>query len=87
MFAGTDACVSPILSIEEAPSHAHATARDAFVSVDGTVQPAPAPRFGRTPPAAPGPAPAPGADTEDVLTQLGYDEEARRDLRSTGAVS
>jgi alpha-methylacyl-CoA racemase len=70
-FAGTDACVSPVLSPEEAPVHPHAVARDSFTEVGGLVQPAPAPRFGRTATAKPGPPPLPGADTDGVLTELG----------------
>jgi alpha-methylacyl-CoA racemase len=53
VFAGVDACVAPVLSPAEAPDHPHNRARQAFVEVDGLTQPAPAPRFGRTPPAPP----------------------------------
>ncbi len=53
VFAGTDACVAPVLAPAEAPDHPHNRARQAFVEVDGHAQPAPAPRFGRTPPAPP----------------------------------
>ncbi len=48
-FDGTDACVTPVLSLEEAETHRQAAARGSFVAVDGVVQPAPAPRFFRTP--------------------------------------
>ncbi len=48
VFAGTDACVTPVLSIGEAPRHAHSRERQSFVTVDGIEQPAPAPRFSRT---------------------------------------
>jgi alpha-methylacyl-CoA racemase len=48
-FAGRDACVAPVLTFSEALAHPHALARDAFVEIDGVAQPAPAPRFGRTP--------------------------------------
>jgi alpha-methylacyl-CoA racemase len=58
VFSGVDACVAPVLSPSEAPSSPQAQARGSFVSVDGLVQPAPAPRFSRTPAAAPEP-PAP----------------------------
>jgi alpha-methylacyl-CoA racemase len=58
VFSGLDACVAPVLSPAEAPSSAQARARNAFVSVDGLVQPAPAPRFSRTPADPPDP-PAP----------------------------
>ncbi|GIF05636.1 CaiB/BaiF CoA transferase family protein [Actinoplanes siamensis] len=53
VFAGLDACVSPVLTPAEAPAHPHNRARDAFVEVDGVPQPAPAPRFSRTPAAVP----------------------------------
>ena len=48
-FSGTDACVAPVLSLAEAPGHPHNQARGTFIEVDGVVQPAPAPRFSRTP--------------------------------------
>ena len=53
IFDGLDACVSPVLSLSEAPSHPHNQARNAFVKIDGVVQPAPAPRLQRTPAATP----------------------------------
>ena len=52
LFEGYDACVAPVLSIEESLSHPHFLARESFVTVDGLTQPAPAPRFSRTPSAA-----------------------------------
>lgn len=48
-FAGTDACVTPVLDWTEAPRHPHLQARGTFVDIDGVVQPAPAPRFSATP--------------------------------------
>ena len=54
LFAGTDACLAPVLTLEEAPSHPHNEARAAFVNANGVPQPAPAPRFSRS--AAPSPA-------------------------------
>lgn len=83
-FAGTDACVAPVLSLREAPAHPHLAARGTFVTVDGVVQPAPAPRFGPAAGAGPGAdgtpfrarrpgriAPA-GAHTRAVLTDSGF---------------
>jgi crotonobetainyl-CoA:carnitine CoA-transferase CaiB-like acyl-CoA transferase len=55
VFEGTDACVSPVLDFDEAPRHPHALSRSSFVEVDGVVQPAPAPRFSRTPAGLPTP--------------------------------
>jgi alpha-methylacyl-CoA racemase len=49
LLEGTDACVAPVLNLEEAPKHVHNLARETFIEVDGTIQPAPAPRFSRTP--------------------------------------
>lgn len=56
LLEGSDACFAPVLSLAEAPDHPHMRAREAFVEVDGITQPAPAPRFSRTSPAAPQPA-------------------------------
>ena len=69
---GTDACFAPVLSISEAPLHAHAQARGAFITLDGVVQPAPAPRFGRSVPDAPRPTPQVGQHTEEVLAEAGF---------------
>ncbi|MEU4242890.1 CaiB/BaiF CoA-transferase family protein [Actinoplanes sp. NPDC026619] len=65
VFAGTDACVAPVLTPFEAPDHPHNRARGSFAEIGGVVQPVPAPRFGRTPP----PIPAPLAETtvDEVL--------------------
>jgi alpha-methylacyl-CoA racemase len=65
VFAGIDACVAPVLDPAEAPWHPHNRFRNAFVEVDGLVQPAPAPRFSRTPAAPPRP-PAPSS-VDEVL--------------------
>ena len=86
VFAGTDACVSPVLSLAEAPAHPHAIARNSFVSVGDVMQPAPAPRFGRTPAGSPAAPPRPGADTDSVLAGLGLAAADIADLRSRGVV-
>jgi alpha-methylacyl-CoA racemase len=59
VFAGTDACVTPVLAFDEVPKHPHVAARATIVERDGVPQAAPAPRFDRTPTTLPGPATAP----------------------------
>jgi alpha-methylacyl-CoA racemase len=86
VFAGTDACVSPVLSIAEAPAHQHARARQSFVEVGGVLQPAPAPRFGRSAADRPSGPPRLGADTDDVLSGLGLAATDVADLRARGVV-
>ncbi|MFI1929137.1 CaiB/BaiF CoA transferase family protein [Streptomyces sp. NPDC020330] len=84
-FAGTDACVTPVLSLSEAPHHPQHRARGTYVA-DGTgTAPAPTPRFARTPGRLPHPAPAPGADTREVLARAGLDEAEIAALLDAGA--
>ena len=84
---GTDACLTPVLTPWEAPDHAQNKSRGTFVEVGGLPQPAPAPRFDRTPAATPTPPPQPGADTAEVLAELGLSEAEIDSLRADGAVS
>ncbi|WP_370942898.1 CaiB/BaiF CoA transferase family protein [Amycolatopsis sp. cg5] len=84
---GTDACIAPVLSPWEAPSHPHNIARGTFVEIGGVVQPAPAPRFDRTPPATPEAPHERGADTTEVLTELGLTDADLTRLRSAGAIT
>jgi alpha-methylacyl-CoA racemase len=86
LFADSDACVSPVLSPWEAHEHPHNKERETFVEVGGIRQPAPAPRFSRTPAPVPRPAPRPGQDTDAILAQAGYDPSRIEQLRSAGAV-
>jgi alpha-methylacyl-CoA racemase len=83
---GTDACLTPVLSPWEAADHPHNVARGTFVQVDGVVQPAPAPRFDRTPPGTPTPPPSPGSDTEAVLTELGLTRDSIEALKTAGTI-
>jgi alpha-methylacyl-CoA racemase len=85
--AGTDACLTPVLSPSEAASHPHNVARGTFVSLDGAVQPAPAPKFDRTPAAVPSAPHEPRVDTGEVLTELGYSVDDINRLRSTGVIA
>ena len=85
-FAGTDACVAPALRLDEAPEHEHLRARGTFVTVDGVVQPAPAPRFSRTPAGTPRAPRPPGSDTAAVLREAGLGDAAITRLRDLGVV-
>jgi alpha-methylacyl-CoA racemase len=71
VFAGTDACVTPVLTVAEAGGHPHLDARGTYVAADGLVQPAPAPRFSRTATRLPPPAPEPGQHTREILAEYG----------------
>lgn len=71
-FAGSDACVSPILSMAEAPRDPHLAARGTFVEREGVTQPAPAPRFSRTPSALGLPPPLKGEHGEAILREAGF---------------
>jgi len=86
-FADLDACVAPVLSLGEAALHPHLVARDTFVEVDGVRQPAPAPRFSRTPSTLPASPPDTGEHTDAVLREWGVADDARiAGLRASGAV-
>src|SRR6185312_8022062 len=82
VFATRDACVTPVLSMVEAPGHPHNAARDCFVDKNGHVQVAPPVRFGRTPATIGGPAPDPGADNARVFAELGVDADELARLRA-----
>jgi alpha-methylacyl-CoA racemase len=83
---GTDACFAPVLTFDEAPLHPHAAQRQAFIEVGGVTQPAPAPRFDRTPSRMPTAAPVQGAHTQAVLREAGYSDAEIQALVAEGAV-
>lgn len=86
VFADGDACVAPVLTFGEVHHHAHHRARGSYLSIDGVLQPAPAPRFGRTPTAPPLGASQPGEHTIELLIDSGIDEERVRRLLEIGVV-
>lgn len=86
ILEGTDACFAPVLDMSEAPRHPHNVARSTFVECDGVVQPAPAPRFARTPNELPPPAPAIGRDTARLLERIGVCESEAVELLVSGVV-
>ena len=66
VLEGSDGCFAPVLSLAEAPAHAHHAARGSFMTLDGVTQPSPAPRFGATPPTTPVPQTRPGDARESA---------------------
>ncbi len=84
LFAGSDACVTPVLSFAEAPLHPHAKARAGYVDVGGIVQPAPAPRYSRTPGSVGDPPPARGQHGAQALADWGFTGADIAQLRLLG---
>jgi alpha-methylacyl-CoA racemase len=75
LLEGTDACFAPVLTMAEAPHHPHNVARGAFIDIDNVLQPAPAPRFSRTPSGRPTPPHASGEGSRSALADWGIAEE------------
>jgi alpha-methylacyl-CoA racemase len=85
-FEQTDACVTPVLSMEEAPHHPHNQARETFVEFAGLTQPAPAPRFSRTPARIQGPPGKPIDAAHDWLKGWGFAESEIAWFVADGAI-
>ncbi|HEX5805620.1 MAG TPA: CaiB/BaiF CoA-transferase family protein [Macromonas sp.] len=85
-FEGSDACVSPVLSLAEAPVHPHNVARGTFVNDAGVVQPAAAPRFSRTPGGAPQPLPGQERQGARSLSLWGWTEDDIAALQAQGVL-
>jgi alpha-methylacyl-CoA racemase len=86
IFAGTDACVAPVLGWDEVEAHPHNAARGNFIRVDNVLQAAAAPRFSKTDCAIPTPPEAPGTSTRAVLAGLGYSDEDIAALAEKGVL-
>jgi alpha-methylacyl-CoA racemase len=86
LLEGSDACFAPVLSMSEAPSHPHNTARGTFLVDDGVAQPAPAPRFDRTPTSLPPMAPRAGQHSRALLADCGFAESNIAALVAAGVV-
>lgn len=80
LLEGSDACFAPVLDWDEAAEHPHNRSRETYIRVDGVLQPAPAPRFSRTPPAAP--AAARSESGEVVLSDWGFTAEQIAGLKA-----
>jgi alpha-methylacyl-CoA racemase len=86
LLEGSDACFAPVLSMSEAPSHPHNQARGTFVTDGGVAQPAPAPRFDRTPTSLPAKAPLAGQHSAALLVQSGFTQVDIAALLAAGVV-
>jgi alpha-methylacyl-CoA racemase len=87
ILEGTDACFAPVLSLTQAPEHRHNQARKSYITVDGLVQPAPAPRFSRTPSEVRHGKRPTGGDTKVVLEQAGFTSDEIAALRDGGCLN
>jgi alpha-methylacyl-CoA racemase len=88
LMEASDACYAPVLTMSEALEHPHNVARGSFVEVAGLPQPAPAPRFSRTPGEVQRPPAHSGQHTDEILADwLGADAEQVAKLRADGAVA
>jgi alpha-methylacyl-CoA racemase len=86
-FAGHEVCFAPVLTMREARAHPHNVARQTFIEIDGAPQPAPAPRFSRTPGGVQNPPVVPGADTDRALVDWGLTPDEIAALKESGAVA
>ncbi|HVU74125.1 MAG TPA: CaiB/BaiF CoA-transferase family protein [Mycobacteriales bacterium] len=86
VFAGSDACVAPVLSMPEAPQHPHVIARGALTEEDGILTPGVAPKFSRTPGALTRPSSVSGQDTREGLSHWGFSDDEIAGLEASGAV-
>ncbi len=86
ILEGSDVCFAPVLSMQEAPSHPHNRERGTFIELEGVVQPAPAPRFSRTPSSIQRPPANPGEHTKEALRDWGFDASELEQLQGCGAI-
>jgi alpha-methylacyl-CoA racemase len=84
VFEGSDACFAPVLTFSEARAHPHSAARAAYTKVGNVEQPAPAPRFGRTPGAVRRAPPERGAMGRDALAEWGFSPDEIDGLAALG---
>jgi len=82
LLGGDDTCTAPVLDWDEAQVDPHNVARNTFVSIEGVTQPAPAPRFSRTPATVPRSARVSGDDTHEILRKWGLAEPVIDRLRA-----
>jgi alpha-methylacyl-CoA racemase len=88
LLEGTDICFAPVLTMDEAAQHPHNVHRKTFVEVAGITQPAPSPRFDRTPGEIQRPPSHPGQHTDEILSEwLGAESQEIAELRQSDSVA
>ena len=87
IMEGTDVCYAPVLSMDDAPNHPHIAHRGTFTEVAGITQPAPVPRFSRTPGSIERPPPHAGQHTDEILGAWGLSAERIAELRESKAIA
>ncbi len=87
IFAGTDACVAPVLDWQEAPRYQHNVKRENFISINNVTQSAPAPRFSRSKTRTPTIPAVSGADTDNILLEAGLTRKEIASLRQDGVIT
>jgi alpha-methylacyl-CoA racemase len=81
-----EACSTAVYGLDDAPEHPHNKARESFVEIGGSLQPAPAPRFSGTPTDTPAPPSKPGADSDEALAAWGFEPAEIEALREGGTL-
>ena len=87
LMEGTDVCFAPVLSFVDAPAHPANVERNTYIELDGVTQPAPAPRFSRTPSNVAHGTHGAGEDTDQVLIAMGFGEQEIESLRKSGSIA
>jgi alpha-methylacyl-CoA racemase len=86
LLQGTDACFAPVLDMDECVRHPHNVSRNVYIDVDGVTNPAPAPRFSRTPSAIRKGPSVPGGDTDAALLDWQFSQGEIAALKASGAI-
>jgi len=87
VMEGREVCFAPVLTIDEATHHPHMRARRSFLDVEGVLQPAPAPRFSRTPSSIQSAPSIPGSNTHEIMSAWGFSDAEIADLRKISAIA
>ena len=83
----SDACFAPVLNMSDAPQHPHNQQRGTFINIDGVNQPAPGPRFSRTPAGVPTPPETVGNSSVEILQRWGFCAEKIEGLKKAGIIN